>query len=376
MIGGRRAESRRSRYTRRLVRAFRGPEEREGPEALESRVPHPYERLVPSISLLPYWVLLPAMGLVVFLGGEVTVSAFGDRDFRITQAIFAIGLGIGPALLIFLSHTFDSTLAGEGTNSLASVLWRFEDEGDQGLGQKEFADWLAMWQRHIFGLQTRRARVSVLFVEVAGLGTLLWSGLPFESPLLNAGCLVLFAALLWLCGHAAFTFAQLLRLLSDIGCREVYVPFSRIPHPALSALQRYYSWLALLTVLGYVVLALAISEGPYGLSVAMISWLSVLAFFPIAGTTWSFVQIHALLRRAKQHHLDEANALVVASLRTAKKTGRASDLEAVQKALAVQDDIRRLSEWPFALSSTLAFAAALSAVAAQATIAWATWAKH
>jgi hypothetical protein len=343
---------------------------------MQIRVPHPYERFVPEVPLLPYWVLLPSVGLIVFLLGEATVAALGDHDFRATQAIFAMGLGIGPALLIFLSHTFDSTLVGEGTDSLGSVLWPSGDERDSSQADQEFGDWLAVWQRHIFGLQTRRARMIVLFVEMAGLGTLVWSGLPFRSPILNAGCLVLFGALLWLCGQAAFTFAQLLRLLTDIGCREVYVPFSRIPHPAVSALQRYFSWLALLTVLGYIVLAVAVGEGPYGLSGPMIAWLSILAVFPIAATAWSFIQIHALLRRAKQHHLDEANTLVVATLRSALKTGHASDLEAVQKALAVQESIQRLSEWPFALSSTLAFAAALAAAAAQAAIALAAYVRR
>jgi hypothetical protein len=339
-------------------------------------VPHPYERLVPRVPLLPYWVLLPAIGLLVFVAGEATVSAFGDRDFRVTQAVFAIGLGLGPALLIFLSHAFGSTLGGDGTDSLASVLWPQVDGHDAEGAHKAFGDWLAMWQRHIFGLQTRTAWAAVFGVELAGLATLLGSGLPFQSPLLNVACFVLYAALLWLCGQAAFTFVQLLRLLTDMGSREVYVPFSRIPHPAVSALQRYYSGVAFLTVLGYVLLVGAVWEGPYGLSLAMIAWLSILAAFPIAATTWSFLQIHALLDRAKQHHLDDANELVVAAMRAAQTTGTASDLEAVHKALEVQDRVQRLSEWPFALSSTLAFAAALSAGTAQVAIALAAWMKH
>jgi hypothetical protein len=366
-----------SRRTKRLsrARAFGSPLETASSDPTLARVPHPYERFVPRLPLLPYWVLLPMIGVAVFAIGESALAALGDRDYPVTQAIFAIGLGVGPALLILLSHSFDSTLGGEGTDSLACVLWPAGDDRDAEDARRAFGDWLAMWQRHIFGLQTKKAWATVVGVEILGMSTLLASGLPFRSALANGGCIVLFAALLWLAGQAAFTFAQLLRFLTDIGSREVYVPFSRIPHPALSALLRYYSGLALLTVVGYGVLAIAVWEGPYGLSVPMLAWVSVLAAFPIAMTTWSFMQTHALLRRAKQHHLDEANALVMTTLGRAKGTGLSADLEAVQKALAVQDSVQRLSEWPFAPSAAVAFAAALAAGIAQGAVAVAALSK-
>jgi hypothetical protein len=372
VTGTRRKEPRRRRNSPAHFRT----EDSNGAVAVPSRVPHPYEKFAGRIPVLPYWVALPAIGMIVLVGGEATIAALGDRDFQLTQAIFALGLGVGPALLIFLSHAFSSTLGGEGTDSLASVLWPSGDAHDSDHARQAFGDWLSKRQGHIFGLQTPRAKAIVVGIEAGGIATLIWSGPPFHSPLLNVGCVVLFSALLWFCGQAAFTFAQLLRLLTDIGSREVYVPFSRLPHPALSGLQRYYSGLALLTVLGYIALVAAVWDGPYGLSVQMIGWLTVLAFFPVAMTTWSFLQIHALLRRAKQHHLDQANGLVIATLGSAQGSGQALDLEAVQKALAVQESIQRLPEWPVTLSSTLAFAAALATGTAQAAIALAAWVKR
>jgi len=348
-----------------------GREDSKGSARTYGRAPHPYERFASRIPILPYWILLPALGLGVFIFGEAALTALDDRDFRTTQAIFAIGIGVGPALLIFLSHWFDSTLRGDGTDSLASVLWHPCD-GHAQTHKEAFENWLSRWQRHTFGLKTRRARLIVCCVEAAGIATLAWSGLPFQSPIANAGCVVQYALLLWFSGQAAFTMVQLLRLLTALGSRQVHVPFSRLPHPAFSALSRYYSWLALLNVLGYGALAVALWQGPYGLSVPMLVWLTVLAVLPVTMTTWSFVQIHTLLRRAKQHHLDEANALVVTAMNTAG-TGRAADLEAVQNALAIQTHVQGLSEWPFGLSSTVAFAASLVPAVTQIAVALAMW---
>jgi hypothetical protein len=335
---------------------------------------HPYESLVRGP--FPYWVAFPALGLVILAGGETVVGWLGDRDFRVTQAIFAMGLGLGPALLIYLAHDFVSTLGGVGTDSLSSVLWPSGADGDATGHQEAFDRWLERWRRHIFGLKSRRAKSIVVLVEIAGLLTLFWSGLEYRTLFLNAACVVLFAMLLWLAGQAAFTFAQLLRLLSDIGSREVYVPFYRLPHPAISSLLRYYSWLALATVAGYVLLATAIWAGPYGLSPVMLIWLTVLAAYPVAMTTWSITNVHAMLRRAKQHHLDSVNQLVLKSLDVAERGGSVSDLEALRKAIALQESTRHLSEWPFSWSAGVALVASLGAAGAQAAALWVALARH
>ena len=314
-----------------------------------------------------YWVALPLLSALIFVCGEAVVALLKDNDFRATQAVFALGLGLGPATLIYLAHTFESTLGGDGTDSLASVLWPPGGEGHAG---EAFDTWRWRWQRYTFGLRTGKAKIMVLLITAAGVATLVYSGLPFHSPVLNVACLILFTALLLLCGRAAFTFLQLLRFLTDIGRRDVYAPFFRLPHPAISALLRYYSWLALMTVAGYVVLVVAVWTGPYGPSLLMLLWLSVLAAYPIAMVCWSVIQIHRLMQRAKQHHLDDASRLVAEALTGAQISGSLKRVGALREAMTVQERLQQVSDWPFSAASGTAFAASVATVLGQI---WAFW---
>jgi hypothetical protein len=94
--------------------------------------------------------------------------------------------------------------------------------------------------------------------------------------------------------------------------------------------------------------------------------------------------VHTLLRKAKRHHLDKASDFVIAALdlqETARRDPRLLDarlspevlnsrLEALQKALAVQESTQRLPEWPFAISTTFAFVGTVGTVLAQVAYAW------
>ena len=49
------------------------------------------------LHLPAYWVALPLLSALIFVGGEAVVALLKDNDFRATQAVFALGLGLGPA---------------------------------------------------------------------------------------------------------------------------------------------------------------------------------------------------------------------------------------------------------------------------------------
>ena len=317
---------------------------------------------------LPYWVVFPIIGVIVFGFGEGLVTFFRDNDFQIGQLIFALALGIVPMWLVFLRRTFDRVLVGDDDKALAPLLRpTFEDYGlpEQGIGI-----WLGIWRRHAFFLATPRARGFVVLVEVAGIASYLYLGPPYKSPIIDALSLVGLAFLLGICGRAAFTMGQLLRLLAEIGDCDFRPPFFRLPHPATDALLGYYSSLALVTVVGYALLTEALIQGPYPHRWITLGWLSTLALYPIVVTVWSVIQIRALLRRAKQHHLDAANQLVTKALEVAQTRSSSDDLEALNKAMTAQATVQALSEWPFSVRSGLAFAAALIALVTQAAAAW------
>lgn len=327
-----------------------------------------YEALVPE--RVPYWVFWPLCGLLIFVFGEAMLRVLGGRDFLVTQLVFCIGLAGAPTVMTYVSRSFWPTLhtTPDGSSEgLAVLLW--VDPGGQSLldepRRSDFESWCVETHRRVFSLATARARIVVAATAVAGMATVALAGLPFQNGLVNIGSAALFIVLLAMSGHAASVIIGLLVTLTELARRQVRVPFFRLPHPAFSALLHYYSTVAVLVSGAYVVLAIGIWEGPYGFSLPMMLWLTVLAAFPLMTSTWSVVEVHKLLQRTKQIHLDAASAMVRRALAAAQTTGGASDLEALHQAMTVQSMVQDLREWPVPLSATLTFAAALGTAALQ-----------
>jgi hypothetical protein len=258
------------------------------------------------------------------------------------------------------------------SESLASLLWAHRplDHSLRELDpaeRKEFESWCASTHRRVFSLATRRTKILVGITAVAGVATALFYGLPFQNAFVNIGSVTLFVLLLALSGHAASVIIGLVTL-TELAQRPVRAPFFRFPHPAFTALLHYYSTVAVLVSGAYVLLAFGISVGPYGFTPPMLAWLTVLALFPLVTSTWSVIQVHELLQRAKQLDLAQANSVVAKALAEAQMGDGASPVEVLSQAMVVQSMVQSLRDWPVPLSAILTFAAALSTTAIQAGV--------
>lgn len=342
--------------------------------------PHPYEKLVErfasKLSRVPYWLLWPAVGLVVYFVGEGVVITLRERDYPVMHLVFSAGLGIGPAILIFLAHDLASALGCGGGDGLAGVLVPPSIGGRTPSDQPVFSSWMADKQLHIFGVRTKKAAFFVFGIWVAGVATLFVSGAPVRYPPVAVAGVVLFGVLMALGAHAALTFLQLFRLLTDLGRCDVASGFSASRDIAFGALLGFYARLALMSMGGYAILALAIGQGPYGYSPWMVAWLTGLALIPLSISSWSFVQLHAVLRRAKQNDLMKADGLVEQAFDAANLASSSGDLQALSRALKVQARVQRSPEWPFDLGAVITLIASVAIGATQLFVAVAAAMKY
>ena len=312
---------------------------------------------------------------------EVSLTLLREQGFQVTELILALSVGLVPGFLVFLRRRYDRWLIGTDGTVLAAIHLPASDvparqnelaatqlpTSDVPASQNE----LAAWRRHAFYVKTGRAWAFALFVAALGMLSYLWLGPPYRTPFLDALSVAGMTVLLLVWGRGGFTLWQLLRFLREVEKCEFNPPFFRIPHPATDALLRYYSALALGVDTGYGLLAVALVCGPYPLRWPTIIILSILAAYPIVVTIWSVLQIHGLIRRAKQHHLDEANGLVKSAFDAARRPPiTVPKLKALQRAMATQEVIQAVPDWPFSARAALALGVAAMTVLTQAGAFW------
>jgi hypothetical protein len=251
-----------------------------------------YEKII-LFKKIPYWLYYPILGLGGFLLGDAIIRAFGEKRYFWTQITFASYIGIVPVIIIWGSYKFQNIL-----RELAPILWRQHDE---------FESWLQSKVERVFSLASFPSKIITLFVIVLGIFTIFMVGLPFKSQIVNLMAAIGFFIVLFVCGQSAYLLIALLVTLREIVQRPPELPFFLLSHPAIINLQNFYSTVAICVTLGYISLIFALWYGPYGLSLEMQIWLTLLAFYPIILFSWSFLQIRNLMRKIKFLHVQMVN---------------------------------------------------------------------
>ncbi|HNN14800.1 MAG TPA: hypothetical protein PKL78_14660 [Anaerolineales bacterium] len=298
-----------------------------------------FERITPN--WLSYWLFWPIVGLLSFIGSEIVIRFYAEKYLLITRMIFAACIAIFPLIVIILSRQFRPTM-----KSLSDLAWD---------NAAEFEDWCTEKEWRIFSSATQPAKVVVTVVVFAGVVTILIIGLPLRD--LTASLLGLggFVIVMSICGMGGFVLIELLITLVDLVRRDMHVPFFLLPHPAFTRLQNYYSLSAVFVTGSYVLLVVAVWQGPYGLTLGMLVWLAILSFYPFSMFIWSTFQIHTLMQKAKQVHIETANSRVQAALKRTMERNDTKDYEQLEKAMNIQIQVQKISEWPIAVSGTVTF---------------------
>ncbi len=256
-----------------------------------------------------------------------------------------------PSSIVFMYYDFRNTY-----NALAEVLW---DD------QLEFRRWFDARTSRVFTLRSTPAKLLVIGFLTLTLITVFLSGLPFKAGGLNVIALSGFFTLMVIGAQAAYILLDLLITLNDVTHRDPHVPFFRLPHPALSRLFNMYARSSLLTSVAYALLVIAIWQGPYGFSLQMQAWLTVLAAYPLAMFFWSFFRVHILMQKAKQSHLELINAEVVRNFNMMTASKESDMVQRLEKVMEIQSKIQSVREWPIAVQGVFAFIVTFVTLAAQ-----------
>jgi len=117
--------------------------------------------------------------------------------------------------------------------------------------------------------------------------------------------------------------------------------------------------------LGYISLIFALWYGPYGLSFEMQLWLTLLAFYPITMFSWSFLQVHNLIKSIKFTHVQTINESLQPLVRKVSEKSSLDDLNKIEKVMSLQTKVQTTSEWAFDLQGVATFVITLTTAIVQ-----------
>lgn len=198
--------------------------------------------------------------------------------------------------------------------------------------------------------------------------TISWLGFPFQTLTANILAVLGFIPLLIICGQGAYLLLDLLLVLRELVNLPPKVSFYLQSHPAIARLQNSFSSASLIVMLAYICLVLSIWQGPYGFSLEMQIWLTVLAFYPISMFFWSFFHVHILMLNVKNSHIKIVNKEVQETLERVLKNKKNDDVDRLEKLMGIQNKVQAMKEYPVEFQGTLTFIATFATVLIQIII--------
>lgn len=301
-----------------------------------------YEKIIPFH--LSKWLFWPLIGTVTFFIGILIINLSKETGYFWTQ-IFFTGMSIGiPLVFIWLNDNFRAALY-----PLSNILWN--DSAD-------FDSWVETRKRRLFTFESPVAKLLIVLAVALALITIFLLGLPFKSLGVNIIALIGFAFLTIENAHSAYTFLDFLITAHEIANRPINPPFYINTKYVISKLQNYYSSLTLFITGGYFAMAIAIWQGPYGITPELQIWLSFGAFYPLASFFWLFFQSHVIMQRIKHANLVAINQEIQTTYAQTMSKKSNEKLEQLSKIMELQDKVALLPEWPIELQGTITFAIA------------------
>lgn len=306
-----------------------------------------FERIM-IFSKMPYWIYWPFIGVLLFAMGEVLFLVFNETHYIVSRVIACFAFAVLPMINIWLFRSFKKVVF-----DLSQAVLADKDSTENWLKEREL---------RIFTLRHPMAKFVTGLIAVAGLVTVIALGLAFKSQLVNVTSIGLFAILLWFCGQTLYISFDLLSTLRDLVTQPIEAPFYLIPNPAILNLQSYYSAASLMTIFLYVILFVAIWQGPYGLNISMLVWISLLAIYPITIFVLSFIQIRSLSKKIKYSYIQLINGEIQKILNHLLKNKSSDDVERLAKYMELQNIVAKIKDSPIRIGDALTFLLALLAI--------------
>lgn len=306
-----------------------------------------FERVI-FFSKMPYWIFWPFIGVLIFALSEVLFRVFNETYYIVSRVIACFAFAVLPTISIWLFRSFKKVVFDLSQGVLAD--------------KDSTENWLKERELRIFTLRHPMAKFVTVLIVVAGLVTVIALGLAFKSQLVNVLSIVFFTILLSYCGQTLYISFDLFSTLRDLVTRPIEAPFYLIPNPAILNLQSYYSTASLMAFFLYVIMFVGIWQGPYGLSISMLVWISLLAIYPITMFVLSFIQIRSFSKKIKYSYIQLINGEIQKIFNHLLKNKSSNDVERLAKYMELQNSVAKIKDLPIRIGDVLTFLLALLAI--------------
>lgn len=289
-----------------------------------------------------YWLTL---GLIFFVSSELVMRAFQEAyylELRASALILLVGLGI---VFNFIRINFNNSITG-----LNEII---------EFPVQPFEKWKTETDETLFTSQKPVAKIAILAICIFSISVMVSYGLPFHNTILNVTAVVSLIPLLIICGFGAYMLVHLMYVLSCIVKYPTNTPFYMTKHPRILELSSFFAKSSLYILACYAWLTFTIWLSPYKLEGIVLISIVIIGFCPLAMFLGSFFQIHSLLSRIKQKHIQTINEQIQIALVELKQKPSAENAELVSKLMAIQKNIEGLNDFPIAIGEVSTFFATL-----------------
>lgn len=181
----------------------------------------------------------------------------------------------------------------------------------------------------------------------AGIFTISYLGIPFQSNLLKITSVISLAPLLFFCGTAAYNVILSLTIPSRIAKFPIEVPLYQDRYTGVTSLNWMMFSFSLLGMFFYALLLGAIITSPYSLDSIIFIWLSVIGLFVALILPTAFFGLHNTMKKAKRDALVKFAEHLEKATRKVLENPTKENLEIIQAMFQFRKELENLPEWPF-----------------------------
>jgi hypothetical protein len=287
---------------------------------------------------LPYWINWILIGVIYHLIVTVVFILIGSNVLPIARGILTIVVFSGlPIAIIKFRNQFPQAF-----QNLKDVINISED----------FSLWIEKTTRLIFSLSNKSIIFTFLITDIIIIAVVLSLNLPYSQSEIILGILYL-QPLVVIGGHAVHIAIRLVMFLYSVSHAELCVPFNMPSNLSIQSAYRYYSQISIVGFLIYGSHYLTPIVSGYALTVPIMIWMTFIGFFPFLLFTFSIFQIHVLMNRIKDFHIEQVNIEIQKVFEGLQEKISHSDAETLEVLMKIQKNLESSRVWPISVEGFL-----------------------
>jgi hypothetical protein len=304
-----------------------------------------YERINPfgKLHYSIFWILV---GVAFFVIQHLLAQFSGDPRYLLVRLLIA-----GTTPLITITGSIVGSAFYKALISAKSII---------DMPTESYQSWAKDRFDELFNFKGNKVKLAILLVFIIGEFVIVYVGLPYDSTISNIAYLISVQVMIFVGSHALYALLGMLYTLYEITDFPLKVPFYANRHRSILCLSNAYNIGAFLTLVDYIWLLTMVYLAPWlRLDYVPLVALSIVGFYPLAMFLVSFFQIHAILKKIKQNHIDMINQQIEVCYRKLESRPSKDRLEELQKLMDIQEKVEKRPDWPFDIGNISTFIVSL-----------------